>query len=86
MDNENMTESLTVIYTGPTVHSLGLKHNQVYDNGLPEYQAAMIEEYPLLSELFATVEDYSEGKFLSVRSPKWESVYKLLKEIEVKRA
>lgn len=86
MDNENMNESLTVIYTGPTVHSLGLKHNQVYDNGLPEYQAAMIEQYPLLSEFFATVEDYAEGKYLSVSSPNYGSACKLLKEIEEKKA
>ena len=86
MDNENMNESLTVIYTGPTVNNLGLKHNQLYDNGLPEYQAAMIEQYPLLSEFFAEVEDYAAGKYLSVNSPNYEPAYLLLKDIEVKRA
>ena len=79
-------DNMTVIYTGPTRNRLGLKHYQVYDNGLPEYVSAMIEQYPVMSKAFATIDDFAEGNYLRESSEEYESVCELLKGIEVKKA
>ena len=56
-----ITERTAVIYTGPASVKLGLRHYGVYILPLPEYLAAMCEEYETLGSAFVELEVFAEG-------------------------
>lgn len=82
-----MDETGAVIYTGPGSVRLGLRHNTVYRDGLPEYISAMTEKYELASKFFVSVEDYAQGIGVYAQSSEeWQNMIVLLNDIARKEA